>query len=673
MAELAGFTLLFAFIITLLGIAAGFDTCLVRRTSSFRVLRRISMVLPFLLGLACFIMVTGFVQDWMNYEYIASHSARDLPLLYKLTALWSGMSGSLLFWAFILTVFGGFLALQLPRSGVTVFNGATLTSMLGVLLFFLYLLNWFSYPFKRVWKMPDGSLVHTASAPADAVKVFLKGQGLNPILRNPGMAFHPPLLYLGYVGLTIPFCLAVGVLVSGKLEDYWIYQSRTWTLVAWIMLTLGIVTGGWWAYRVLGWGGYWAWDPVENASLMPWLTATAFLHSVMIQKRRNMLKRWNVVLIVLTFLLSVFGTFLTRSGLLDSVHSFAENPAVGTLFMFFMGGCILLLGGFLLYRWEDLQSENQFESVLSREFMFLLNNMVLVGICFAVFWGTVFPVLSETFHGRRMSLGPSFFNRTTVPLFLLLLLLTGIGPLISWARASRSNLLRNFGLPTITAGLTALVLVWFGFRRFLPIISFSLCGFVTTTVVMGFVRGGQARACSTGESFPMAMFRLTWKARSRFGGYIVHLGIIVMVIGITASSAYDEKKEVTLNRGETIEIREYKLRYEQLQQEPVSNGTRVHARIDVFKNGSLLTTMKPGMDLLENTDQSHSRPDIRSTWQNDLYLVLSSWTQNGTVSLRVYHNPLVKWIWTGLLVVLFGGFLRLYPTGRGREPSWLLE
>jgi cytochrome c-type biogenesis protein CcmF len=448
-------------------------------------------------------------------------------------------------------------------------------------------------------------------------------------------------------------------------------------MLSWTILSFGIVLGGWWAYQELGWGGYWAWDPVENASFMPWLMATAFVHSVMIQKRRGMLKRWNLILVSLAFLLSIFGTFLTRSGLLNSVHSFAEDPLVGGSLLGFLLVFVLVVTGLVLYRYEELESDNELESILSREFAFLLNNMLLVGICFAVLWGTTYPILSEYLLGERVSLGPAFYNQVTIPLFVGLLFLTGVGPLISWRKASVSNLVRNFTGPVLVMLLTGGVLWGVGFRQTTPLVTFSVCAFVLSTVFLEFYRGVRARRNTTGEPLLLALFRLTWKARPRFGGYIVHVGVIMMAVGITASSAYDRETSSHLEPGESFSVRGYELTFNQVANRPLGDvarsdprypsecgrsvNCRVGALVDVARDGNQLTTLNPGVELLTTTQQPRTRVDIRSSWWDDLYLILMDWTSEGSVTIKVYHNPLVNYIWMGVLVMLFGGFYALIP------------
>ncbi len=668
MISLAQFSLLVAFLCSLTGLAAGAYSMLFRNPRGYLVARRVLIAVFVLVALPTVVLMYGFMDDWMSLAYVVQNSSPDLPEFYKFTALWAGQSGSLLFWSFVLALFSVVVVLQTREdSPLSRYHGVTVVTLVGIQTFFLYMLYWVTHPFEQVWQLSDGSLVSSAWAPeAGAEVVTAQAQGMNPLLMHPGMAIHPPTLYFGYIGLAIPFAFAIGALVSGRTDNRWVKHSRLWTILCWTILSFGIVLGGWWAYQELGWGGYWAWDPVENASFMPWLLATAFLHSIMIQEKRNMLKRWNVFLICGTFVLSIFGTFLTRSGLLTSVHTFAQDPVVGNSFMVFLGLLLVLTSGLVFWRWDDLDSDHELESIFSREFAFLMNNILFVGICFAVFWGTTYPIISEAVTGERVAVGPSFFNQVTVPMFLGLLLLTGIGPMISWRRASPKNLLRNFTLPTVI-GLMVVGILWlYGIHRWMPLASFGVCAFVATTVFMEFWRGVRARRNSTGETIPVALLRLTWRARRRFGGYVVHFGIILMAVGITASSAFSVDTEQTLAAGETMQIRDYELEYVRLEETTISNGTRVDALIDVYRGGERIDRRSPGLEFLSTSQEPRARVDIRSTLTDDLYLVLAGWTDGGDVTLRVYHNPLVSLIWIGVLVLVFGGLYAFIPRpGRG--------
>ncbi len=477
----------------------------------------------------------GLVTHDFNIEYVAAYTSRNLPPYYIVSAFWAGQKGSLLFWAMVLSLFASLAQLLTSRRYAHLMPYvAGVTS--AVVAFFVSVMLFGSNPFERL-----------AFTPAD-------GRGLNPQLQNVGMVIHPPMLYLGYISITIPFAFAIAALLTRRLDTGWIQAIRKWTLVSWLFLSIGITLGMWWAYVELGWGGYWAWDPVENASLLPWLTMTAFLHSVMIQEKRGMLKRWNLGLIIGTFLLSIFGTFITRSGVIASVHSFTQSN-VGYFFLGFLVVAAVLSFTLLYTRWPQLEAEVQLESMLSREAAFLFNNLLLVGIAFSVLWGTLFPILSEAVRGTKITVGPPFFNRVNVPLGLLLLALTGIGPLIAWRKASAANLRRQFVARWPRAPITLS-----GSRSppacATPIRSWHwrLAGFVAGTIVQEFYRGVRARRRMHGESVPVAFLRLIERNRRRYGGYIVHVGILIYFAAF-AGMAFKVQQEVTLKPGESVDIR----------------------------------------------------------------------------------------------------------------------
>src|SRR5688572_17482434 len=443
----------------------------------------------------------GLITHDFNMEYVWAYTSRNLPSAYIFSALWAGQKGSLLFWAVVLSLFAAAAQLLTGRRFAHLMPYvAGVTS--AVIVFFVSVMLFAADPFERL-----------GFTPAD-------GRGLNPQLQNVGMVIHPPMLYLGYISITIPFAFAVAALISRRLDTGWIHAIRRWTLVSWLFLSIGITLGMWWAYVELGWGGYWAWDPVENASLLPWLTMTAFLHSVMVQEKRGMLKRWNLTLVIVTFLLTIFGTFLTRSGVIASVHSFTQSP-VGWWFL----GFLIVVGVWaftLLYtRWPELESEVELESMVSRESAFLFNNLLLVGIAFSVLWGTLFPILSEAVQGTKITVGPPFFNKVNGPLGLLLLGLTGIGPLIAWRKASTANLRRQFIAPGATFLVTALVLVFLGIRQLAVVMCLSLAAFVFATVTQEFVRGTRARMRMYAEGWGVALANLIARNRRRYGGDIV--------------------------------------------------------------------------------------------------------------------------------------------------------
>src|SRR5215468_2700380 len=480
------------------------------------------------------------VHDF-RLEYVAAYSSSTLPLYYTVAALWGGQKGSLLWWLLILTSISAVVVLQNRHKNRDLMP-YVMAVLMSVALFFSALLVFITPPFE---------LLPVAAK---------EGRDLNPLLQNYWMTIHPPSLYMGFVGMSVPFAFAMAALATGKLGDVWIRTTRRWTLFAWFFLSLGNLFGALWAYEVLGWGGYWAWDPVENAAFMPWLTGTAFLHSVMIQEKKNMLKVWNMVLVILTFSLTIFGTFLTRSGVISSVHSFTQS-GLGPFFLGFLAVILTVSIALLVWRLPLLRSENELDSLVSRESAFLFNNLILVGIAFAVFWGTVFPVISEWVRGVKITVGPPFFNRVNAPLGLALLFLMGVGPVIAWRRASWSHLKKNFMWPVITglaAGVTCLVL---GGETFWAVLAFSLIGFVLATIVAEFARGARARQAMVGESIPVALARLTAKNRRRYGGYIIHVGIVMIFIAITGTSLFRQERQVTVNQGDSFQIGGYTLRY----------------------------------------------------------------------------------------------------------------
>ncbi len=595
----------------------------------------------------------GLASHDFNIEYVAAYTSRNLPDGYIFSAFWAGQKGSLLFWAVVLSLFAAAAQLITSRRYAPLMPYvAGVTS--AVIAFFVCTMLFAANPFERL-----------PFTPAD-------GRGLNPQLQNPGMMIHPPMLYLGYISITIPFAFAIAALLTRGLDTGWIHAIRKWTLVSWLFLSIGITLGMWWAYVELGWGGYWAWDPVENASLLPWLTMTAFLHSVMIQEKRGMLKRWNVGLIIGTFLLSIFGTFITRSGVIASVHSFTQSN-VGYFFLAFLAVAGILSYTLLHTRWPLLKADVQLESVLSREAAFLFNNLLLVGIAFSVLWGTLFPILSELVRGSKITVGPPFFNRVNVPLGLLLLALTGIGPLIAWRKASAANLRRQFIVPVATGLVTLAVLLALGVRDFYAVVAFALAGFVAGTIAQEFYRGVRARVRMHGESVPLAFARLVGRNRRRYGGYIVHVGVLIYCVAF-AGMAFKRETEATLKPGESLELASpfghtYKLTHVGISQFEALNRVVSAATVSVEKDGKslgLLTSEKrQHVDSFKRpTFEPSTEVGIRSTLQEDLYITFAGAV--GGTEEAVYRftiNPLVWWVWFGGFVLAFGGLVTMWPGG----------
>jgi cytochrome c-type biogenesis protein CcmF len=572
-----------------------------------------------------------FVHDF-TLRYVANYSSRSLTGPYSIAALWGGMEGSLLFWTLLLTVFSVMALRRAPArtARLIAWAGAVLA---GIAAFFLVLLLGPANPFREL-----------ATPPPD-------GSGLNPLLQSPGMLIHPPLLYTGFVGFSIPFAFAMAALFTGRLDDSWFTSTRRWTLFAWSALSIGIVLGGAWAYTELGWGGYWAWDPVENASFMPWLTATAFLHSVVIQEKRRMFKVWNVVLILLTYTLAVFGTFLTRSGLLSSIHTFSEGET-GKYFLPFLG--LMLIGGLgiVAMRADRLRSENRFDSLLSRESAFLLNNVLFVAAAFTVLWGTVYPIVAEAATGIRLSVGPPFFNSVFVPVGLAILGLTGLGPLISWRRMSSDALIRVVRTPLVAGALVALVLGVFGVRSPGALLGFALCAFTAIAVGSEFIRGSRPHR-RRGNSWPRALWHTLIRNRRRYGGYVVHLGVVLIVLGF-AGSAFKTERVRELDVGESMAVGPYTLTYDALDTAETDEKAINAVEIDVERGGRQIATLVPQLNFHFAQNQRQSEVAIRTTPSEDLYVVVSALDPDGTAAIRAFVNPLTWWIWAGAAVMLFG-------------------
>lgn len=612
----------------------------------------------FLFILASAGIVTAFLQDRFEYWYVYNYSNRDLDTYFKVSGLWAGQRGSLVFWGLLLSFFSA-LAVWQNRAKNREFMPYVTGVLLSIITFFVVVLLFADVnPFERL-----------AMTPVD-------GRGLNPQLQNYWMTIHPPTLYLGFTAFTIPFAFAISALLTGRLDSRWIQLTRRWTLFSWFILTNGIIFGMRWAYEELGWGGYWFWDPVENASLLPWLTASAFLHSIMIQEHRGMLKVWNMALVCLTFLLTIFATFLTRSGLIESVHSFAQELRIAYIFLAFMALLIGVSLVLILYRLNRLRSDRPLESFVSREAAFLLNNLIFLGIAFAVLWGTLFPLISEGFFGETITVGPPFFNRVSIPIGLVLLALTGVGPVIAWRKASPKNLRRNFMTPVLLAAGTAGLLFLLGMRHGLAILTFSLSAFVFAVVAQEFWKGTRARARIEGEGAFLAFFHLVARNRGRWGGYIVHVGS-AMIFAAFAGSAFDQDVIQTVEPGETISIQSawghtYELTYEGISVSQQPNMLQVVGLLSVTKNGEPMGTMAPEKRQYRMWDNLINEVSIRTTPREDLYTILAAVenvqgilandpnAQRATFEIQV--NPLVGWIWYGGMVITLGSLIGLWPS-----------
>src|SRR3954451_23862190 len=653
MTLLGQFALWAAWLLGLWGIGLAFSGGWRQRPELSRSVIRSAYAVCACLLVASLALWKGLVSHDFNIEYVAAYTSRNLPPYYIFSAFWAGQKGSLLFWAVVLSIFASAAQLLTPRRYAHLMPYvAGVTS--SVIVFFVSVMLFAANPFARLSYLP-----------AD-------GRGLNPQLQNVGMVIHPPMLYLGYISITIPFAFAIAALLSRRLDTGWIQAIRRWTLVSWLFLSIGITLGMWWAYVELGWGGYWAWDPVENASLLPWLTMTAFLHSVMIQEKRGMLKRWNLGLIIGTFLLSIFGTFITRSGVIASVHSFTQSN-VGYFFLAFLAVSGILAFTLLYTRWPSLRAEVQLDSMLSREAAFLFNNLLLVGVAFSVLWGTLFPILSKLVKGTKITVGPPFFNRVNIPIGLLLLALTGVGPLIAWRKASAANLRRQFTAP-VAAGLVTLTgLLASGMRDFYAIMALALAGFVAGTIVQEFWRGVRARRRMHGESVPLAFTRLIGRNRRRYGGYLVHVGVLIYFVAFSGM-AFKREKEATLKPGQSVQLQSpfghtYTLTHMGVSQFEALNRVVSAATVSVMRDGKsegLMTSEKrQHVDSFKRpTFEPSTEVGIRSGLQEDLYITYAG-SVNGTEEAvyRFTINPLVWWLWFGGFVLVFGGVVTMWPGG----------
>ncbi|MBI3794055.1 MAG: heme lyase CcmF/NrfE family subunit [Nitrospinae bacterium] len=582
-----------------------------------------------------------------SVEYVYNYSNRDLNKFYTFSAFWAGQKGSLLLWAWMLGLFGSIAILQNRHKNSKIIPYAVGFISITMTLFSVLMVH--ASPVFQ--KLPE--------LPAD-------GHGLNPMLQNPGMIFHPPTLYVGFVAFTIPFAFAMAALLRRQEGEMWIVSTRRWTIFAWFFLTMGNLLGANWAYVELGWGGYWAWDPVENASFMPWLVGTAYLHSVMVQERKGMLKIWNVSLVTITFCLTIFGTFITRSGLISSVHSFGETT-VGYYFLAFLIMVIIFSVWLIYSRRELLRSDNNFDSIISRESSFLFNNLALLGAAFAVLWGTSFPMISEMVRGVKITVGPPFFNKVMPPIALALLILTGICPLIAWRKATFSNFKRNFMAPFLTALVSSVAMIAAGLRDLTAWLFFTVSVFVLATIAIEFWRGVKMRLTDGNENPLSAAFNLVNRNRRRYGGFIIHVGAVCMFIGFTGNM-FNDQKELAVKVGESFTVKDYKLTYVGAEyNKPKSTKDQFIATVLVEKDGNKLGYMRPEKNIFSNYDMPNSEVSIVSTLKEDLYLVFLALDGENTATFKAHINPLVKWLWIGGMVMGIGTLIAMLPDRREKK------
>jgi cytochrome c-type biogenesis protein CcmF len=588
-----------------------------------------------------------FLRDEYALQYVWQYSNREMSDLYKVTAVWGGMDGSMLLWSVILSCCGGLLWLDLRKADLK--NSRWTAFVFFTTLFFFETVTiFFTNPFRYL----------------NAPFVPLDGQGLNPLLQNPYMAIHPPMLYLGFTTFALPYCFCMGALLAGDSTSDWIGISRKWTLVAWMFLTTGIVLGGHWAYLELGWGGFWAWDPVENSSFLPWLTGTAFLHSVIVQVRKGMLKVWNVILVTLTYSLTVFGTFLTRSGVVQSVHAFAETD-IGWVFLVYLGMIVVSSALVIWVRRDVLRPERFIQGFLSREVAFLTNNLILVGICFAVFWGVMFPVFSEALTGEKQTVGIPFFNKVTIPLFLLLIFTMGIGPLVPWRKADVKRVFRLLRGPTLAGVSVSSIFLFGGVTSYYATLSYGLCAFLIFSIGGEFHQGVRSQNSAEGSFFTKLRY-LFVRHPSRYGGLVVHFGVAIATIGITASMAHKIEKEVSLNRGESSQVGRYQFKLDAISDYRNADTEGVVADVAVSdRSGIELYKLKPELRYYITKQETTTEVALRMGVREDVYVVLAGTDDTGQrASLKIFINPLQVWLWFGAIIMVLGTLLALIPVHR---------
>jgi cytochrome c-type biogenesis protein CcmF len=612
--------------------------------------RRAVLVTAALLLTTVIALIASFLQHDYGVRYVAEHSSNAMPWYYTAAAFYGGQEGSLLYWGTMLALFSS-LAVVLHRRAPALLMPWVVTVLMGIEGFLLILLNFVSSPFERL-----------AIVPVD-------GQGLNPLLQDPGMLVHPPMLLMGYMSWSLPFAFAVAAMITGQLDARWLRAIRRWTLAAWSIQTTGLLLGAWWAYHVLGWGGYWGWDPVENAALLPWLTATAFLHSTMVQERRGTLKVWNLSLILLTFLLAIFGTFEVRSGIIQSVHSFSYSD-IGPFFLGFLAVVLAVSNPLFVYRLPRLRPEREFDSVVSREGSFLANNLLLTGIAFATFWGTIFPILSSVVRGQTMTVGTAFYQQVDGPLFLALILVMGVGPLLAWRRASRESIVRNFRWPALVAALVAVPIV--GMRSLWAVAGFAICAFAAATILFEVARGTSVRH-SHGESYPRALGMLVSRHRQRYGGYLVHLGLVLLAVGVIGSQFFQSQTDGLVPRGRSLSINGYSLTYQGVTDVTINGVETIKTHFMVSHDGTFIEDIYPGEQIFPGfEDQPTSIVSITSHGLTDLYVFLAGFDGTSSATIRVFVNPLVPLVWFGGLLMLLGGILCWWPLRRP-QPRRLSE
>jgi cytochrome c-type biogenesis protein CcmF len=649
------FSLLLAFVCAVYAFIGGIFAIRTRQPLLVKSTRQAGIATCVLIFLATLSLEYLLFTDNFSLAYVVQHSNRDLSTFYKVAALWAGQEGSLLFWSTLLSIYviSVLLVYRHKNGELMPYVGVILA---GVQIFFLTLNNFVENPFKTLATVGTSGVLEPFTR--------MDGNGLNPLLQYPEMVIHPPNLYSGYTGFTIPFAFALAALLARYPGEKWIHLTRKWTMVAWCFQSVGILLGAHWAYAVLGWGGYWGWDPVENASLLPWLTGTAFLHSVMMQEKRGMMKVWNVWLVFSTFLLCILGTFLTRSGVVSSVHAFA-NSHIGPWFVGFIIVTICVCLFAYIKNRDYLKTENMLDSMISRESSFLFNNLLFLVACIAVLSGTLFPVFSEWFTNNRISVGAPFFNKVMVPIGLAILLLTGVGPLLAWRKTSMDSLKRNFGWPLIIGAVGAAGCFFLGYRDGASLLCFFLCGFVFWTIVMEFYRGAKVISARTGMSMMMAAHELSMRNTRRYGGYVVHFGMVLVFIGL-AGAAFNTEAQKAMNIGDSLQLGPYTLVLQSADTKAEKNYTAQRMIVEVLKGDKQIMMLYPEKRQFQGTEQAAgTMVAIYSTLREDLYVVYAGMDPEANAPVvHAFLNPLVKWIWLGGVWVVMGTLLALMPNRR---------
>ena len=641
MADLGAIVVLAAFVVAAFGVAASIVGHLRGISPLIISGQRAALSVSLLAILATAALIYSFVTDDFTVAYVAQRSSYETELPLKVVAFYAGQAGSLLYWTTALSILTAVVVLQNRRRHPELMPYVTAV-LLGIQGYFLFLIGFVSSPFDRLPYTPPNGL------------------GMMPLLEDPGMLIHPPMLLAGYMSWAVPYAFAIAALASGRLDTEWVRTTRNYAIFAWLILGIGNLLGAWWAYHVLGWGGYWGWDPVENAAILPWFVGTAYLHSVMIQERRGMLKVWTMALMITTFHLAIYGTFVVRSGLITSVHSFAVS-GIGPYFLGFLA--FSLIGSLILLtrRLGALRSEAGFDSAISRESAFLLNNLLFLGITFATFLGSLFPLFVELVQGTRITVARPYFEQVNGPMFLALIILMGIGPMLPWRRASRQLLWKNFAPPVIATGFLAIALFAAGIREFLPLIAFASCGFVLFGVGLEYYRGIGVRL-RAGRTIGNALSSMLSSNRRRYGGYIVHIAIILIGVAIVGSNYYQIQREVSLSPGESISLGRYTLTYNGLAEQALPDRRIVSANLDLLEDERPIGQIEPARSFRRNFErQPTSTIVIRSDLREDLYVVLASWDAAGNASFFMYVNPLVMWLWIGGVVLLVGGLVIIWP------------